>query len=430
MLDGTVALAAGSLLLCSLVACDKPAPDRKPAQAPTLAPTSGTQPAAVPSPADAAPESGTWYRGQLDYPKLGKLGFFLHVPPVGTNGGAYVRNHDEKTDFDAQWQGNRLTVTAPWTYTSVIAAERGPDGVLKGTWTRDTPLWGKVVRPFVGEPIDGPDPKLRYPSTGAPAADVSGSWKFQFAEHKEGKGVFAQTPDGVVTGSIRPGQLGDVRVLGGKLSGNELVLSHFNGNSANLIVASVSADGLSMSGTMSMQDVWIEKFTAKKVADFDHVKKVHLKKGHTRVTLKGLDKYKGKPTLAMIFATWCPSCNDATPYLKKLYATYHPQGFEILAVSYDLSEDEKQTRAAVEKYRTMHQVPWELDSVLCTTDNWAAAMPPELEGWDGLPILMLIRADGTVQTTYGGWFGPTTGADGERLRAWFEEEVKTLIAKP
>jgi hypothetical protein len=55
-------------------------------------------------------------------------------------------------------------------------------------------------------------------------------------------------------------------------------------------------------------------------------------------------------------------------------------------------------------------------------------MPPEIEGWDGLPITLLIRPDGTVQSLFGGWFGPATGAEGERLRAWFEESTRTLVA--
>ena len=64
----------------------------------------------------------------------------------------------------------------------------------------------------------------------------------------------------------------------------------------------------------------------------------------------------------------------------------------------------------------------------CTPETWAAAMPPELEGWDGLPIMVLVRADGTVQTVFGGWFGPATGAEGEKFRRWFAEETRSLVA--
>jgi hypothetical protein len=66
--------------------------------------------------------------------------------------------------------------------------------------------------------------------------------------------------------------------------------------------------------------------------------------------------------------------------------------------------------------------------VPCTPETWKENMPPELEGWDGLPILLLVRADGTIQNVFGGWFGPATGADGEKRRKAFELSVDALVA--
>jgi thiol-disulfide isomerase/thioredoxin len=231
-----------------------------------------------------------------------------------------------------------------------------------------------------------------------------------------------------VRGYIKPGQLGDIRFLAGNMHGNKLMLSHFNGNAANLVLADISSDGATMKGLMSMQNVWNESFTAKRVDAYELLDKVKLKKGSTRVSLPGLDKYKGKPTLAIIFATWCSSCNDAAPYLRDLYAKYHPRGLEIMSVAYDLSEDEKANLAELDRFRKKYDIPWELSQVPCTPESWASVMPQELEGWDGLPILMLVRPDGTVQTIFGGWFGPATAADGERKRKWFESSVDALLA--
>jgi thiol-disulfide isomerase/thioredoxin len=193
------------------------------------------------------------------------------------------------------------------------------------------------------------------------------------------------------------------------------------------VLAEISADGQTMSGVMSMQNVWNEKFTATKADDYHVVNQVHLKEGTHTVTLRGLDKYRGKPTIAIIFATWCSSCNDAYPFFKQLYATYHRKGLEILGVAYDLADDEQANLAELDRFRAKHQIPWELLQVPCTPETWAKAMPPELEGWDGLPIIVLVRADGTVQHVFGGWFGPATGAEGERLRAWFEASTKALV---
>lgn len=393
-----------------------PAPVKQ-AQAPAKAPTPANEP-------------GQWYRARLVYDGVGELPFFLHVPPIGQNGRAYVVNGDESADFKAEWRDNEVSIVGPWAYTSLIEATVKPHDSkhkLEGTWTRDTPLWGQVVRTFIAEPIDAPDPKTRFPAGTAPTK-IAGTWKFAFETHKEGKGVFQQGADGVVRGYIKPGQLGDIRFLAGNAFDNKLSLSTFNGNSANLVLATVSADGNTLTGMMSMQNVWNEKFTATRVGDdYKLANQVRVKEGATTVSLPGLDKYRGRPTLAIIFATWCSSCNDAYPFLKKLYAKYHPQGLEAIGVAYDLSEDEKTNLAELEEFRAKHAIPWDLRQVPCTPESWAKVMPPELEGWDGLPILLLVRADGTVQDVFGGWLGPATGADGERLQQWFEQQTQQLM---
>jgi thiol-disulfide isomerase/thioredoxin len=417
------------MLLCALAGCDKSG-----SKAPTPAPPptgSGSQGATVapPKQPEAPPEPGTWYHAKLIYKDLGDLPFFLHLPPKGQNGKAYVLNGVEKVDMTAEWQGDELSVSAHWNYVDVIEADIKPDGTLTGQWTRDTPLWGEVVRDFAATPIDKPDPLKRFPDAGGPAtASAGGVWEIQFAEHKAGKGILQQDADGVVRGYLKPGQLSDIRFLAGNMHGTKLKLSQFNSNAANLVLADVSPDGKTMTGTMSMQNVWNEKFTAKKVDDFEFVNKVHLKAGKNTVTLKGLPKYKGKPTLAIIFATWCVGCNDAAPYMHDLYEKFHPKGLEMLSVAYDLTTDVAGNQAQIDSFKKKYDLNWEILQVPCTPETWAAAMPPELEGWDGMPIMLLVRPDGTVQTTFGGWFGPATGADGEKRKKWFEDSLDALMA--
>jgi thiol-disulfide isomerase/thioredoxin len=416
---GSFARCFGAFLAVFAGACHRdntPPPSPAPIARATVAPTR-----------THSPEPGTWYRARLIFDQTGELPFFLHVPPVGQKGRAYVQNGDETAEFTAEWRDNEITINGPWNYTSTIEADLQKDGTLVGQWTRDTPLWGAVVRTFKAAPIAEPDPHTRFPGDHAAAASVAGTWRFTFAEHGEGKGTFEQDPDGVVRGYIKPGQLGDIRFLAGNVHDRDVSLSTFNGNSANLVLASISADGASMSGLMSMQNVWNEKFTATRTADFPFVNKVHLKEPAKTVTLKGLDAYKGKPTIAVIFATWCSSCNDAYPFFKELYAQYHARGLEFLGVAYDLTEDDAENQKQLEIFRKRHDIPWQLLEVPCTPETWAKAMPPELVGWDGLPIILLVRPDGTVKTVFGGWFGPATGQDGQHLRDWFTEQTRELV---
>jgi thiol-disulfide isomerase/thioredoxin len=375
-----------------------------------------------------AAATATWYHARLVFKGVGDLPFFIQIPAQGHDGPAYVLNGDEKEEFAATWRGQELVLTGNWNYTSVIEAEIHPDTkALEGTWTRETPLWGTMEYPFTAMPIAAPDPRERFPGSAPVEFSIAGTWRFLFDQHAEGKGSFQQNSDGVVRGYIKPGELGDIRFLAGNLSGDRLSLSHFNGNAAYLVLAQLSDDGQSMTGLVSVQNMWNERFSASKVDDFDLVSKVRIKEGATSVSLRHLENYRGKPVLAVIFATWCSSCNDAMPYLVDLYRTYHPRGLEILSVAYDLSNDVAENERQLELFRAKYKVPWELVQVPCEPETWVANMPPELEGWDGLPIMLLVNPDGTVKTVFGGWFGPATGADGERRRKWFEEAVDALV---
>jgi len=61
-------------------------------------------------------------------------------------------------------------------------------------------------------------------------------------------------------------------------------------------------------------------------------------------TLPGLDgkmvsltDYKGEVVLLNIWATWCPPCVEEMPSMEKLHQELKDEGFEILAVSVDVS---------------------------------------------------------------------------------------------
>ena len=142
-----------AVLLFSVGACDKSASTSSAPKAP--APGAGSQAAQVEPPAkpEPPPEPGTWYHAKLIYKDLGELPFFLHLPPKGENGKAYVVNGSDRTDMTAEWRGSEVSISAHWNYVDVIEADVKPDGTLAGQWTRDTPLWGEVVRDIVATPI-------------------------------------------------------------------------------------------------------------------------------------------------------------------------------------------------------------------------------------------------------------------------------------
>ena len=55
-----------------------------------------------------------------------------------------------------------------------------------------------------------------------------------------------------------------------------------------------------------------------------------------------LSDVKGRYVLLDFWATWCPSCMADLPRLKQTYATFHPQGLEILGMDGDESAEKAQ----------------------------------------------------------------------------------------
>lgn len=381
------------------------------------------------APAVAADDGKDWYRAELDFDEHGKMPFFLKLPGSPKKGTALLANGEERFAVAYSWSDGEVSITPPWAYqTEIVASLR--DGALVGEWTRNTPLWGEVVREFEAHPVTGPDPKTRFAEAAPPTVDLSGTWHFSFETHGDGKGNFTQSKDGVLSGYIRPAPLGDFRYLAGNVSANRFSLSSFNGNIAHLITAEVAPDGQSLTGMLSMQNIWNEPFTAKRVDEgFDVEPPIRLKEGATRVSIPQLEKFKGKPVIVEIFATWCPNCNDAAPFFRELYDTYHPQGVEMIGLKYDLLEDSEVLDEAFDAYAGLYDgVPWEVATIKTTPQTWAKAMPKELEEWYGFPITLFINTDGTVHQLYAGYYGPAAGEDHKRNKALFRRWTEEIIA--
>ncbi len=119
-----------------------------------------------------------------------------------------------------------------------------------------------------------------------------------------------------------------------------------------------------------------------------------------RVPLRDLDgdivslaALRGNPVWLSFFATWCPPCQEETPVLREAYATYAPQGLEMVAVSVQETTPDD-VAAYAETYSLDYRIGFDATSAVFDT----------YQGF-GLPTHVFIDADGVIRHLR---YGPVT----------------------
>ncbi|MGE0608024.1 MAG: TlpA family protein disulfide reductase [Pirellulales bacterium] len=97
------------------------------------------------------------------------------------------------------------------------------------------------------------------------------------------------------------------------------------------------------------------------------------------------NRYRGKVTLVVFWATWCGPCRAEMPNTQRAYEKFKDRGFDVVGISLD------QDREALETFLGENPLPW---AILFHEggDNPMA----EKYGVQGIPTQFLVDADGKV----------------------------------
>lgn len=386
---------------------------------------------AAPSSAQAAdvPPSGSWDAGIVVAGVLIPFRFELRVSGDRASGAFF--NGDERIPSTAgSFQGSSLSLRFAQ-YASSLQA-KWSDGNLTGAYGRA----GQPAYAFQAKPHSAAPPANRQ------VPSIAGQWEIAVRSPK-GEAAwrfFVRQSGAEVTASILRVD-GDTGALSGRYQDGKFVLSHFSGARPLLLEVTPSADGslsLLQNGKTQYTALKTSQARAKKLAlpaDPSRWTSVKDPSQPLRFSAHDLDgktvtesdaRFKGKVVLVNVMGSWCPNCHDEAPFLEELYRTYKSRGLEIVALSFEDSEqleDPARLRAFIAAYGIDYTV------LLGGEPSEVSAKLPQAVNLSTWPATFFVARSGLVQGAHAGFAGKATGQAHEQLKAELRAKVEKLLSQ-
>lgn len=399
-------------------------------------------------PQDAAQPTGRW-RATLASPG-GELPFAIEIEGSGSKLNATLVNGSERIAVPRTTVEGRTVVFSIDHYASRIVAEVGDGGqTMRGLWIKRAAGGGRSTLPF--QATAGAQPRFAA-DAGAPTLDVDGRWSVRFESSADpAVGVFEQAGDGTVQGTFLT-TTGDYRYLAGRVSGDRLRLSCFDGAHAFLFDARVNEAG-TLEGDFWSRDSWHETWTAERDPDAqlpDAWSRVDMREtpalalhqypiaanaprtaeGEARTYLSlGDPAFLDKVLVLEVFGSWCPNCHDLGQTLTTLSQEYSTEDVAFVGLAFELSGQREQDTAQVVRYAERYGLSFPI--LLCGTSDKARAAEalPGLTRVEAYPTTIFVGRDGRVRKVHSGFNGPGTGQAHEALVAEFRSTLDELVAE-
>lgn len=354
----------------------------------------------------------------------------------------YVLNATEKLAVtDLQFAGDSLYMNMPFFESSFRLHVYSKDSLV-GKWIKATSSGKNVEMPFTATT------RYQYrfePKGVATGAIVSGKWSVQFYD-KQGKAdepaiaVLSQKGERVTGSILTP--TGDYRFLEGRLNGNMLLLSTFDGSHAFTISAEVNGsrlqNGMFYSGAVGKQG-W--SAVRNDTATLPNLAAMYLKRGEDgyldfrfkdmegkEVGIKD-DRFKNKVVIIQLMGSWCPNCMDEMAFLSDYYAKNHNRGVEIIALAYEYSTNFERSQQSLRKFQQRFHVtyPILITGVAVTDTLRTEKTLPQFTPIKSFPSSIILDKSGKVAKIDNGFFGPGTGAYFTAYKAEFEKLIDELL---
>ncbi len=335
----------------------------------------------------------------------------------------------------AAWDGSRLTLQLAHYDAKIVAEPRGPG--LEGRYVR-------VIATGLAEVPFRASRKARAARAPKGSASVDGSWGVEMGDGKSVERMIAvlRQKGGAVTGTLLA-TTGDYGALHGTFDGELLVLSVFDGVHVYRFDAELLPDA-SLAGEFRSRTNPPVSFRGKRLDasaatflpdSFDIVKPkdpsvpyvVSFPDVEGRTVSTADARFAGKPMLIVFMGTWCPNCADEAPLLRDLDEEYGPRGLEIVALSFEYTDDLERNRRQVKRFveRFGATYPILLAGTTKGAPSSTAILP--LAGWEGYPTTLFLDRSHRIVKIHSGFEGPATGERFTKLKKEIEGAVEMLL---
>jgi peroxiredoxin len=313
---------------------------------------------------------------------------------------------------------------------------------------KDGELQGKIQMRNDQKPEGSAFSAKRYAPApeAADAPSIAGNWIVPYESPKGEKAwrfIVKQTGANVTAAILRVD--GDTGALTGTYRDGKFSLSHFDGSRPYLLEVTVAKDGslaLAQKGggprqgnlTAYREGVAQAKglpapadyTTHTTMKDPNEVFAYSFPDVNGKVLSNEDPKFKGKVVLAIVTGTWCPNCHDEAQYLVQLYAKYHAQGLEIVALDFEEPEQQEDL-GRVHAFIKQYNVPYTYLIAGAPAEMWEKV--PQAVNLNTWPATLFVGRDGRVKHIHAGFAAPASGEFNDQLKQEFTSTIEKLLAE-
>lgn len=141
-------------------------------------------------------------------------------------------------------------------------------------------------------------------------------------------------------------------------------------------------------------------------------------------------RFKGKALIVDIMGTWCHNCMDAAPLLQKLHSDFNKEGLEVVALSFEITNDLQLARKNLLLYQERYEIGFTV--LFCGSTektNVETKLRSQLNNFSAYPTTLFIDSKGIVQYIHEGFQGPGTGEEYQRQVELYYEMARKLVGK-